>query len=73
MKNSKIEVEKYIKPGARVVKQVMISSESVPGDYHLIKVYDDGKISCNCIRFSLYHMDCSHINRVRHMLLNNEV
>ena len=65
MKVSKEIIARYRKPGLRVIKQFMIPSKSVPGDYHTVKVYEDGSMECDCIRYGAYKKTCRHIQRAK--------
>ena len=57
----------------RVIKQILVPSQSLPGDYHLVKVYEDGSKLCECVRRGLYHMECKHEVRVQEMIDNKEL
>ncbi len=53
------------KPGLRVIKEIMVASKSVIGNWHLVKIYEDYSMDCNCIRNGFYHKECSHIKSCR--------
>jgi len=61
------------KSGLQIIKQVLVPSKSVPGDYHLVRVYEDNSIDCDCVGFGLYQENCGHIKRVQEMIKNKEV
>lgn len=68
MKKSKALVAKSKSHGLTVIKQILVASKSVPGDYHTVLVYSDKSVSCECIGGGLYGMDCRHQKRVKQMI-----
>ena len=56
-----------------VIKQILVPSQSFPGDYHLVQVYEDGIKRCACVRRGVYHMECAHEIRIQEMIDNKEI
>ena len=73
MKKSKELVEHSKAHGMIKIKEIMVASASMPGDYHNVIVYEDKTISCDCVGSGLYNMDCRHIKRVRQMITKEGV
>ncbi len=60
------------RPRLSVIAEVMIPSESIPGDYNKVKIYENGSADCECVGFNVYKVkECWHIRRSKEMLKNS--
>ena len=58
--------KQLVKEKPEVVDKVLVPSESIPGDYHEVRLYKDGTIDCQCVGFNLYKVkECKHIKLAR--------
>ena len=55
------ELEEFLdKDKGNLIDEFSIPSVSIPGDYHNVKIYENGKVECECVRNGLYKMSCEH-------------
>ena len=48
-----------------------VPSKSIPGEYHIVEVWDDGRITCDCLWGGIFgkgRKDCRHIAAVKKYL-----
>ena len=56
------------------IKQIVVPSQSTPGDYRLVKVYENGAVECECVRITVYKKEtCRHQERVKEMMNDKEI
>ena len=51
----------------KIVFEVSVPSKTTPGDYHEVKIYDDGSAECECVGNGIYRENCWHIKRAKEM------
>jgi len=60
MKNSIRILERF---GLTPIKQFRVASRSEKGKFHIVVLYQDGHLECNCVA-GQFHQNCFHKKRV---------
>lgn len=47
--------------------KIQVQSKSIPGEFHIVNVWSDGKTECDCVA-GLYHRYCKHQMQVKEQL-----
>jgi hypothetical protein len=46
-------------------KRFRVPSKSKSGEFHLVEIWDDGEISCDCLAHLKGGRECRHIKRIK--------
>ena len=63
-----------VPPKPKAIRKFKIPSESEPGEYYTVRLWNTGDLDCECMAF-LYHpqQPCKHIKKVERFLKREKI
>ena len=53
------------------IHRFRVRSKSRPDEFHLLEVFFDGRVVCDCLAFLFGHVNCKHTKKVKEFLNKN--